>query len=128
MEQRGQIFGDPERWLTFCAWGRDPALDGWLLNHPNRIAEELAWRVFPKSTAGLESALAQVRAWLEDRKSNFGNQARTQKLLALMTLQLSHRGDQDRYFRIIKAALQDGAVIHYQAQHDDPWGTRSLWA
>lgn len=63
-----------------------------------------------------------------DLSYNLRNQARTQDLLGLMVLQLGHRADQDRYFRIVKEAPKAGNFIDFQAQRDDPKALRSLWA
>lgn len=46
----------------------------------------------------------------------------------LMALQLGRQSDQDRYFKIIKKALEDGTVLDRQALDDDTYGSRSLWA
>lgn len=114
-----------EGWVRFQLAVRaahaDPAvrpIRRWIQNHRRKMREQLArMPVFPSDSGPLEQRLAQVRAFVELRRSAFRNKERTDRLLGLMALHFNHDDDVRGYARIIQHFLEQShgnAALRHQ--------------
>lgn len=130
-------FNTPTTWAQFERLVRDEAaltggLTGavhWFDLHSQKVAQQIANRAphGPRSVGPVEELIRKVKRNLGYRSSNFGNKARTNSLLRLMTLE--HNGDADEraWAEFIRAHLHShGGRPTDQRLHDDPAGTKSI--
>lgn len=103
-----KAFWNDLRWAAFVAEAeklRLPELDRWLARNGARAAAQVAANEEPRSTGAVETPLTRVRAWLEDRRRQFRNRDRMNRLLMLIQLHLNGQDDERTYMRLIRAHL-----------------------
>jgi hypothetical protein len=108
-----------------------PALMRWLDNYREIVAAQLATRssLGPNSIGAVEAALRQVERAFLGRSQSFGNRARLNSLLDLMTLHANGDADPRRWADRLRERLHPrGGVAPQQRPHDDPRGWPSLLA
>jgi hypothetical protein len=108
-----------------------PALARWLDNYGDTIAAQLETRssLGPNSIGAVEAALRQVERAFLGRSQSFGNRARLNNLLGLMTLHANGDADPRRWADRLRERLHPGGGIPPQQRpHDDPRGCPSLLA
>lgn len=130
-------FDTPPAWARFEKLVRDEAtlIDGlvgavrWFDLHSQKVAHQIANRspYGPRSVGPVEELIRKVKRNLSYRSSNFGNKARTNSLLRLMTLEHNGQVDEREWAEIIRAHLHNhrGRPTD-QRLWDDPAGTKSI--
>jgi hypothetical protein len=131
---------DHRNWVRFASEARrshdhqDPplaALARWLDNYGDPVANQLRTRssLGPNSIGAVEAALRQVDRAFQGRSQGFGNRARLNLLLELMTLHANGQADPRRWADRLRERLypRDG-IAPQQRPHDDPRGHPSLLA
>ena len=136
----GNAFRTPEGWSALLeaidaehGGGESMALAlGWIESYGARIAAQVARRdpAGPNSTGPVEQVLREVDRRIGDRVGSFTNRARMGKLLELMALQISGRGDGRQWADRLRERLYlaAGRPAANQRPHDDPKGAYSLIA
>jgi hypothetical protein len=124
-------FDPPGAWDAFVGLARRadfPALDRWLARVGHRVAHQIASGHEPRSTGALEQRLRLVKQMLYDRRTNFRNRERLDRLLLLMRNELNGHAAPARYARLIRAHITP------RAGYADPrrlildrGGRASLW-
>jgi hypothetical protein len=106
-----------------------PAMMRWLDLYENDVAASVRVRASdgPKSTGAVEAILRKVGSSFDGRSQSFGNRARMNKLLGLMTLYFNGQAD-DRIWadRLRERLHHAGGWAPRQRPHDDPGDSRSL--
>lgn len=136
LEAFGRALWDEHRWAEFerAVERSNPALPGmvrWLAAYGPAIRAQLRTRTWagPNSIGGVESALRQVEKAFLGRSQSFGNRARLDRLLALMTLQQNGDADPRSWADRLRERLHPrGGIAPEQRPHDDPRGQPSLLA
>jgi hypothetical protein len=108
-----------------------PALARWLDNYADLVAAQLKTRssLGPNSIGAVEAALRQVDRAFQGRSQNFGNRARLDLLLDLMTLHANGQADPRRWADRLRERLHPRAgIAPHQRPHDDPRNQPSLVA
>lgn len=108
-----------------------PALMRWLDNYGDTVAAQLRTRssLGPNSIGAVEAALRQVERAFLGRSQGFGNRARLNLLLGLMTLHQNGDADPRRWADRLRERLHPrGGVPPQQRPHDDSQGRPSLLA
>jgi hypothetical protein len=131
---------DHPNWARFanqarrCHELRDPplpALARWLDNYGETAATQLRTRspLGPNSIGAVEAALRHVDRAFQGRSQGFGNQARLNLLLELMTLHANGQADPRRWADRLRERLHPRrGIAPHQRPHDDPRGHPSLLA
>ena len=120
------IFRDLGRWYAYCAAVRAAAVTHpgtrayllpWVTNHEHTVAAQIgAMPFWPHEATAMEHAQAKVRAWFEGRSWPMRNQARTNRLLDLMTCELAETARQRSYARRIRAHLEGSLPLGLRHQ------------
>lgn len=108
-----------------------PALMRWLEEYGADIARQAKTRTWtgPNSIGAVEAALRQVSRAFLGRSQSFGNRARLDQLLELLTLHAGGDADPRRFADRLRERLHPRAGIPPQQRpHDDPKGQSSLLA
>lgn len=108
-----------------------PALARWLDNYAEIVAAQLKTRssLGPNSIGAVEATLRQVDRALQGRSQSFGNRARLNLLLDLMTLHANGQADPRRWAdRLRERLYHRRGIAPHQRPHDDPRGRPSLLA
>lgn len=108
-----------------------PALARWLDNYGDMVAAQLQTRssLGPNSIGAVEAALREVDRAFQGRSQRFGNRARLNLLLELMTLHANGQADPRRWANQLRARLYPrGGRAPHQRRHDDARGHPSLLA
>jgi hypothetical protein len=120
-------------WLRFTAEAhryRIPELDRWLAEARPVMARQFAARQrrVRRSRRPLRAALAEVERRIGNRRGTFGNQARTNRLLLLMALDLSGVARVNTWAELICVWLAqgNGRPASLQRRISDPYGQRTL--
>lgn len=132
-----QALFSPEHWARFERDAREthdradphlPALGRWLETNSSEIAAQLAAGANgPRSIGAVETALHDVQGAFHGRSQSFGNRARLNKLLELMTLHANGQADPRRFADRLRERLHPaGGIAPDQRPHDDPKGAPSL--
>jgi hypothetical protein len=106
-----------------------PALTRWLDNYGDAVAAQLKTRssLGPNSLGAVEAALRQVERAFLGRSQSFGNRARLNTLLDLMTLHANGDADPRRWADRLRGRLYPrGGIPPKQRPHDDQRGCPSL--
>jgi hypothetical protein len=131
---------DYRNWVRFASEARRshehrdpplPALARWLDNYGDPVATQLRARTSlgPNSIGAAEAALRRVDRAFQGRSQGFGNRARLDLLLQLMTLHANGQADPRRWADRLRERLYPRAGIPpKQRPHDDPRGQPSLLA
>jgi hypothetical protein len=131
---------DHHNWARFASEARRwhelqdpplPALARWLDNYAETVATQLGKRssLGPNSIGAVEAALRQDDRAFQGRSQSFGNRARLNLLLDLMTLHANGRAEPRRWADRVRERLYPrGGVPPQQRPHDDPRGLPSLLA
>ena len=129
---------DHHNWRHFEAQARHahqyatpslPALARWLDNYGEPVAAQLETRssLGPNSIGAAEAALRQVDRAFQGRAQGFGNRARLNLLLELMTLHANGQADPRRWADRLRERLHPHrGIAPRQRPHDDPRGQPSL--
>src|ERR687895_552421 len=129
---------DHHNWRHFEAQARHahqyatrslPALARWLDNYGEPVAAQLETRssLGPSSIGAAEAALRQVDRAFQGRAQGFGNRARLNLLLELMTLHANGQADPRRWADRLRERLHPHrGIAPRQRPHDDPRGQPSL--
>ena len=136
-----KAFYSPANWAAFEAEVEKQHLAGnprliamtrWLRKNGKHVAAQVAIRQAggPHSIAAVEATLRKLdAAFGNNRSSVFGNRARMNLLLGLMTLELREQADELLWAERIRAALLPrGGQPELQRPHDDPLWVPSLVA
>lgn len=105
-----------------------PGMERWLDRYADAVRTQLlSPRVGPRSTGAVEAVLQRVERDFDGRWQSFGNRARLDKLLALMTLAANARADARLLADRLRERLHplDG-IAPQQRPHDDAKGLPSL--
>lgn len=108
-----------------------PAMMRWLRLHGADVAASVAKRTSagPNSTGAVEATARKLKAAFLGRSQSFGNRARMNLLLDLMTLHLNGRADGRLWADRLRERLHDRrGIAPEQRPHDDRKGQRSLVA
>lgn len=131
---------DHDNWIRFEARARAshrhaspplPALARWLDNYAEIVAAQLETRssLGPNSIGAVEATLRQIDRAFQGRSQSFGNRARLNLLLDLMTLHANGQADPRRWAdRLRKRLHPHGGIAPHQRPHDDPRNQPSLIA
>jgi hypothetical protein len=131
---------DHHNWTRFVSEARHayqqaspplPALARWLDNYAELVAAQLATRssLGPNSIGAVEAALRRVDRAFQGRSQGFGNRARLDLLLDLMTLHANGQADPRRWADRLRERLHPrGGIAPHQRPHDDPRNQPSLIA
>lgn len=106
-----------------------PAMMRWLRLHGVAVAASVAKRTprRPNSTGAVEAVARKLKGAFLCRSRSFGNRARVNLLLDLMTLHLNGRADGRMWADRLRERLHArGGVAPEQRPHDDRKGDRSL--
>jgi hypothetical protein len=140
MDTFGKALWDERRWAAFEAEVKRahersaPQLPGmirWLQAYGPAVGAQLRTRGGrgPRSIGAAEAALRQVEKAFLGRSQSFGNRARLDTLLALMTLHANGDADAGRWADRLRERLHPrGGLAPQQRPHDDPRGCPSLLA
>jgi len=85
---------------------RLPELDRWLDKTEPIMAQQVVLKRYPVTTGALENKLRIVKARLEDRRWQFGNRERMDRLLMLMQLELNGHAVERNWAQLIRKALE----------------------
>lgn len=122
-------------WLRFTTEAdryRIPELDRWLAEAKPVMARQFAARRrrVRRSRESLRTVMAELERRIGNRRGTFGNQARTDRLLLLMALDLSGVARVNTWVELICVWLArgDGRPASVQRRISDRYGQRSLGA
>jgi hypothetical protein len=133
-KQVDRALADIAHWEAFTldiAALRGPRLRT-LRNYVRRISPKLAWQVahryrYVLASGALESYLADVRSALADRRGQFRNRERLNRLLELMVLEGNGKASVPKYSSLIRAELElNGGFGMPRRQSLDPAKSSSL--
>ena len=121
------IFRDLARWTAYCDAVRAAVAAGhagaraylapWVRNHEHAVAAQIiAMPFWPHEATAMEHAQAKVRAAFEGRSWPMRNQARTNRLLDLMTCELAETARQRSYARRIRDHLEGSLPLALRHQ------------
>lgn len=139
MRQLHYAFFSQNSWASFETFAyaeadRTGGLKGlrrWLGLNGAMVSAQLAARprYGPASVGAVEKSLQEIQRRIGQRAGAFGNQARTNRLLKLVTLDINGQADERRWADIIRRHLiAQGCAADHQRTNDDKKGYRSLRA
>ncbi|MEX2253032.1 MAG: hypothetical protein WD649_02670 [Thermoleophilaceae bacterium] len=127
-----KAFKGPEEWLVFTLVAERLGLrelDRWIERTWPITAAQMPLKRYPTTTGALETKLRTVRARLLDRRFNFTNRARLDRLLMLMQLDINGHAVERRYAQLIREHLvKHGGIAPVRWQIADKRGVYSLRA